>query len=427
MTRPARSAPSIAPPSRAGSPLLGFASDPPALFKIAKAYIGFRREDSALLASFYGHAERHVPRIISDFYARIEADPGAARVITGGEAQVEHLKKTLCIWLVRFLKGPHNADFARRQALIGRKHVKVGLQEAYMVVGTNVIRDGLDRVLLKSFSPGSRRATATQRAYTKLLDIVLALMIEAYREDHVKQILQTEQSATMRRLASLGEVAASIAHEVRNPLAGISGAIQVMSDQMKADDPQQRILSDVIREIRRLDERVNDLLLYARPSVLNREMIRPRDVLLTTVGLLSEDPRFEKVDVSLKAPSDLPSFPVDVGQLQQVLMNLVLNSAQAMNGSGWIRLTTRLLNGGALEISVEDSGPGVPEETGEEIFQPFFTTRSGGTGLGLAISRKIVESHGGILYLRSGRRGRAQFVLALPYPPEEESIHTPVG
>jgi signal transduction histidine kinase len=109
-------------------------------------------------------------------------------------------------------------------------------------------------------------------------------------------------------------------------------------------------------------------------------------------------------------------FPVDPALIQQVAVNLILNAAEAIGGTGVVGLETRIVDGGALEIAVQDSGPGVPAELAEEIFRPFFTTRRGGTGLGLAISRKLVESHGGRLRVEPAPGGGARFILVLPPP-----------
>jgi signal transduction histidine kinase len=402
-------------------------SDPRILFKTLKRYIGFTKEDSALLASFYPHVEPHLEVIVGEFYARIQKSPGAAAVITDGHEQVARFKGMLREWLRRLLMGPHDGDFAALQARVGRQHVNVGLEQAFMVAGIHVFRVHLDSILGRSFPPGSPGAAEIQRAYVRCLDIVLALMLQTYREDSLKRILQTEQNATTRRLAALGEVAASIAHEVRNPLAGISGAIQVLSQDRPPEDPELEILKEILNEIQRLDSRVNDLLLYARPSVPAREPAKPRELLKTTLAVMSEDPLFKRVKVTIDAPASLPPFPMDAEQIQQVVINLVLNALQTLNGAGRIRLEARLVEGGALEMAVEDSGPGVPEEIAREVFRPFFTTRRSGTGLGLAISRKIVEAHGGSLDLERGRNGLNRFVFQLPFPLEEVPIYTGVG
>jgi signal transduction histidine kinase len=385
------------------------------LFRRASAYVGFGPEDSRLLAAFHRDVEPQLDAIVEDFYARIEGSPDALKVFTGGAAQIARLKGVLRAWLVRFLEGPQDDEFALLQARIGRTHVAVGLDQWYMVGGLNVFREHLNRILYATHAGRPEHAAATQRAFVKLLDITLALMLETFREDYLRAVLEAEQNATLKRLAMIGEVAASLAHEIRNPLAGISGAIQVLRDTpLREDRPD--ILEAVLEEVRRLDGRVNDLLLYARPTTIRRAPVEVGDLLRSTIQMLASDPQMGTVEVEMGSDGPGPVFPLDADAVRQVLVNLVLNAAQALEGQGRIRIEVRHANGGPLEIAVEDSGPGVPPGLAGEIFRPFFTTRRGGTGLGLAISRKIAESHGGTLEVEAGSGGGARFVLTLPLP-----------
>jgi signal transduction histidine kinase len=414
-TRPPDTSTPEPPATRIAPPALRD-SDPLALFETLKTYVGFTQEDSRELAGFFPHVEPHLDAIVEEFYHRILEDPGASSAITEGAEQVDRLKRALRRWLIHLLQGPHDEAFALAQARIGRMHVKVGLEQAYMIAGVEIFRDNLNRILAVAHPGQSPRAAAVESAVSRALAIVLALMLETYRETFLRKILETEKSATMRRLAVLGEVAASIAHEIRNPLAGISGAIQVLGQEMEEGDPRQRILAEVSMEIGRLDERVNDLLLYSRPSVPSREPTAPSDLLDTTRKLLAEDPLTRGVKLSFKAPGHLPPFPLDPGQIQQVLVNLLLNALQVMKGKGEIWVDARSPGAGSLQITVEDSGPGIHPDEIEKIFQPFFTTRPHGTGLGLSISRRIVEAHGGSLSAARGARGGARFLIHLPHP-----------
>ncbi len=407
---PARARRAAAPAAAAGG------SDPASLFSRLADYVGFTKRDSSLLASFHPKVQPHLDGILDDFYARIEADPLARGVITGGDQQVARLKSTLRVWLDRTLKGPHDAEYAGLQSAIGTRHVQVGLDQSYMVAGMQVFREHLNRVLFRAYPRRTPHSVAVQRAFVRILDLSLALMLETYREDWARKMLQSEQNSTFRRLAAIGEVAAVIAHEIRNPLTAISSAIQVIGQEMRPDEPRKEILGEILNEVRRLDGKVNDLLIYARPSLPARELVDPLKLIRTTVRLISDEPRFKNIRIVVRGPRDLPAFPMDPGQIQQVIVNLVLNATQAMNRSGEIRIAARRLEGGGLEMSVEDTGPGVPQEIAEEIFRPFFTTRAGGTGLGLAISRKIVESHGGALHLGRAPGGGARLVITLPVP-----------
>lgn len=389
-------------------------ADPVALLSTAKAYVGFTDADTRRLRRLYTAVEPHLDAIIDDFYERLLRDPVASRVLTEGPAQIGRLKSSQKTWLRLLLEGPHDAQFAMLQARVGRMHVKVGLAQIYMVTGIQVFREHLIRILLASPSSPDEPHGATIESVDRVLAIVLALMLETYRDDYLRKLIETEKSATTRRLAALGEVAASLAHEIRNPLAGISGAIQVLAQDLETDDPRQEILAEVLREIGRLDERVSDLLMYSRPSTPMKALTRPAELLETTRRLLAEDPMVAGVRLHLTAPEDLPPVALDVGQIQQVLVNLILNAVQVLNGEGSIWIDAQADDLGGLRLTVEDSGPGIRPEDLERIFQPFYTTRAQGTGLGLSISRRLVEAHGGTLEAGLGSRGGAQFILRLP-------------
>jgi two-component system sensor histidine kinase HydH len=384
------------------------------LFEIAKSYVGFTPRDSELLASFHKHVAPHLDEIIDDFYERIEGQPAAMAVITGGKAQILRLKGTLRQWLDELLKGPHDPAFAEKQALIGTRHVQIGLDQAFTITGIYVFREHLNRIQSRAYPKRTSRGVATQRAVVRILDLVTVLILDTYREDYARKILLAEQNARMRRLASLGSVATSVAHEIRNPLAGISGAIQILAAELSDDDPRAGILGQITQEIRRMDERINALLQFASTPRLDFLPARLREMCKQTLNLLDGHPGFETISITLKVPANLPFVALDAAQVQQVLINLMLNAQQAMGKGGRIRLSARILPGAQAEIAVEDSGPGIPVELAEKIFQPFFTTRPEGTGLGLAISQKIIESHGGSLEFDPGRGGGARFVIRLP-------------
>jgi signal transduction histidine kinase len=226
------------------------------------------------------------------------------------------------------------------------------------------------------------------------------------------------------RLATMGEVAASLAHEIKNPLAGIAGAIGVMAEELEDGDPRKEIMAEILAQIRRLTKTVQDLLTFARPGVPTLEMCDIHHVIDRVILLLAEDPIAKRVRIVRNYQSGLPRLEADGKQLGQVFLNLLLNAAQAMHGDGQVTITTRL-NGAddekskghgsrALEVSLTDTGPGIPPDKLRELFTPFFTTKPRGTGLGLAISRRIVEDHGGWIQAQSPPHQGATFRVGLP-------------
>jgi signal transduction histidine kinase len=390
------------------------------LFDEIRRFVGFTEEDSRTLAAFHPLAVPHLPRVIDRFYATIQAHPRAHRVFTGPD-QIERLKATLRQWADRLFAGPHDEEYFHLRSRIGRVHVRIGLEQMYMVTGVHQLRESLRDVVFAELSDDVARQERVLVALHRLIDIDLAIMLESYREDYIARLWQSEQQAALKRLAAIGEVAASVAHEVRNPLAGISGAMEVLRDDLPPDSPRRPVIREVLLQIRRLDERVRDLLLYARRISPSLARVSPAEMIESTLSLLSEEPLLRDVRTHVLAPPDVGEHLLDKGQIQEVLVNLIRNAADAMKGRGDLYIEAQRVHG-ALQIAVEDTGPGVPAGRLEEIFAPFMTTRPEGTGLGLSISRKNVEAHGGTLVCQPGRHGGARFVVVLPALPPHAAL-----
>jgi two-component system sensor histidine kinase PilS (NtrC family) len=225
------------------------------------------------------------------------------------------------------------------------------------------------------------------------------------------------------RLAAIGELSASIAHEIRNPLAAISGSIEMLQRERAGhqdSDDSARLMNIALREVDRLDHLISDFLRYARPGPLNRETVQLREA-ITDVLEMFDASRPDAIEIDLAVEDDLSVF-ADSGQLRQVLWNLILNAAEAMPDGGRLRVCARRLSerdsqegssgdrrgqegeeGKArwLEIAIADDGSGIPQGKLDRIFDPFFTTKRNGSGLGLATVHRIVESHGGVVRVES--------------------------
>ena len=219
--------------------------------------------------------------------------------------------------------------------------------------------------------------------------------------------------AEQRQLAAVGELAAVVAHEVRNPLAGIRGGCEIMLEGYAPGETRHEIGTEILHQVDRLNHMVQDLLLYARPRALAANPSDLHQVLDRCLLLLAEDARAAGVEIIRQYEPELPPLPLDVRQMEQVFLNLLQNAVQAINGPGRIVLATRRA-GGKVEVVVSDSGPGIAPAALEKIFKPFFTTKAQGTGLGLAIVRNIVHAHGGTIQAASSESGGAEFVIALP-------------
>jgi two-component system CheB/CheR fusion protein len=212
-------------------------------------------------------------------------------------------------------------------------------------------------------------------------------------------------------LARLGEMAAVVAHEVKNPLAGIRGALQVIGGRMAAKAPERAVIDEIQTRIDALNEMVQDLLVFARPTPPKMAPSAVATLLTGTVALLRRDPAW--VDVEVVVPDEGPTLRIDAAQLQVAFFNLLLNAAQAMNGHGQIAVTVET-NDVWCEIAVCDNGSGFAPGVLGKLFEPFFTTKHRGSGLGLATAKRVVEMHGGTLTAASRDGGGAVLLIRLP-------------
>jgi len=382
-------------------------------FSEMKRYVGFTRRDEETLARVRPLVAPHFSWIADEFYRRVEAHPAAMKVFSGPE-QVRRLKSTLQVWADRLLSGPHDEEYFRLRARIGRAHVRVGLRQVYMFTAMSVMRQSFETILARELTGDPDLHARARTALDRVLDLDLAIMLETYREDYIGRIHQSEQQAALKRLAAIGEVAASLAHEVRNPLAAISGAIEVLRDDLPPDSPRREVIKEMLGLVRRLDERVRDLLLYSRRVNLALQPIDPAELIQGTMSLVAGEPMMNGVRVRTQVAPGLGHHPMDRGQMQEVLLNLIRNAAEAMKGQGELLIEVKRDDTGDLTITVDDSGPGVPADRIESIFAPFYTSRPEGTGLGLSIARRTVEAHGGSLTHEAGSLGGARFVVSLP-------------
>jgi PAS domain S-box-containing protein len=225
----------------------------------------------------------------------------------------------------------------------------------------------------------------------------------------------TQQAA----LARVGQMAAVVAHEVRNPLAGIKGAIQILMSRRPTEHAELQVMRGVVDRIDALGDLINDLIAFARPRASNPTACALRPLLAEAVLMLQRDPIGVSVEVAIEGP-DI-SLVADAELVRAAVLNLLLNAAQAMHGHGRVALSTVERQELAM-LHVHDTGPGIPPELREQVFEPFFTTKSRGGGLGLAIARRTAELHGGSLTLSCPESGGAQFTLTLPLSPREPAM-----
>jgi PAS domain S-box-containing protein len=233
----------------------------------------------------------------------------------------------------------------------------------------------------------------------------------AIRADITARKAVEDRLAQQAALARLGQMAAVVAHEVRNPLAGIKGAIQVLMSRRTVADSELPVMRDVVARIDSLGELINDLMVFARPRPPRPNTFHIRPLLLEAISLLRRDPAGELVEVTIEGP-DLELI-ADNEMIRATVLNLLLNAAQAMNGRGNVTIKIAQ-HDWECSIEIRDTGPGVPPDLRDRVFEPFFTTKARGGGLGLPIARRTAELHGGTLTLSSPETGGSVFTLTLP-------------
>jgi signal transduction histidine kinase len=231
------------------------------------------------------------------------------------------------------------------------------------------------------------------------------------------ELLHFQQLERADRLASIGEMAAGIAHEIKNPLAGISAAVSIIKDDMVPDDPRGMILSEVLQQVQRLDKTVNDLLFFGKPSLPEFNCVDINAIITTTLSFASQHRGDGNIEKRLILEPDLPPVFADGKQMQQVFLNIILNAFQAMPGGGVLQITTGRSSrndGEFVRVDISDTGQGIPTQILEKIFTPFYTTKAQGTGLGLPICRKLVHLHHGDISVASDDVNGTVFTVELP-------------
>jgi signal transduction histidine kinase len=238
--------------------------------------------------------------------------------------------------------------------------------------------------------------------------------------DVAKKELETfhfQQMERADRLASVGEMAAGIAHEIKNPLTGIAAAITVIKEEFEGGDPRVSIINEVLEQISRLDKTVNDLLFFGKPTAPEPTSTDLNSALKKILVFASQHSGGKHIKQQLELADGLPPVYVDPKQIQQVFLNLFLNAVQAMHGSGTLTVRSSLIEVDGIDtvqVQVIDTGQGIPLQILDKIFTPFFTTKAQGTGLGLPISHRLIEQQGGRLYVESELGKGTTFIVELP-------------
>ncbi|MCE9562839.1 MAG: PAS domain-containing sensor histidine kinase [Planctomycetes bacterium] len=367
-------------------------------------YVGWTDDDARNVKSLAGCLDPHLNPLVDDFYAEIERHPAARKVITGGLEQIARLKGSLVRWVRELLSGPYDAGYVERRLRVGRRHVEIGLDQVYTNVALSRLRSGLVAAL-GGVWPGDRAGLVIAiQSLNKLLDLDLALIEDAYQAEYVARQQRVE------RMAAIGQVGGGVAHELRNPLNVIKTSVYFLLNA-RTPTPEKRAehLQRIERHVLLADGVITALSDFARMPVPDLKPIAVRRLVEEAV---EANPPLDTIRVIYDWPADLPPVLADANQLRIVFANLIRNAREAMPQGGTLTLAGRGVDR-RVEVTVADTGVGIPAEHLLRIMEPLYTTKARGLGLGLALSRAILEKNMSSLHVTSQPGAGTTFTVRL--------------
>ncbi len=358
-----------------------------------KVYVGFTTADEAELAALLPHAAADVESLLDRFYGTIDANEGARRVFRDPEKQRPRLRRSMASWVLTLLEGPYDRSYAERRLAIGRAHVENQMPQRYMLMSMNVIRGWFMELCGRVHDGDPARFLTAVHAVNRVLDIELAMMLATYRDDLLGRMQRQE------RLATLGELAAGIHHELKNPLAAIRTSAYALRERrsVRADARARSLLERVEGNVDRATEIITDLLSFARLRNPSREEVAVDALIRGAAARITMPPM---LGLTLDLDPELPPVKVDAAQMEQVLVNLLTNALEACGEEGTVRVTSRLVQG-KVEVTVADDGVGIPERDLARVFEPLYSTKPEGVGLGLSLSQHLSRANGARISIRS--------------------------
>jgi signal transduction histidine kinase len=367
-------------------------------------YVGWTDEDAARVHGLSRTVQSYFQALVDDFYGEIERHPEARQVITGGAEQVARLKGTLTTWLKELFAGRYDADYVARRWRVGQRHVEIGLNQVYTNAALSRLRRGLLDIIGLEMGQDPAELLHSRRSLNMLLDLDLALIEDAYQTEHRRR----QQAA--ERLATIGQVAGGVAHELRNPLNVIKTSVYYLQNARNAPpEKQQTHLERIERQVTVADGVIMTLNNFARLPLPD---LQPLELAPLLREALESNSLPENIGVRLELESELPPVLGDRGQLVIVFGNLIRNARDAMPEGGQLAISAQV-NADHVSVTVQDNGSGIRPENLARIMEPLYTTKSRGIGLGLAITRAIVDKHNGRLTVSSEPGKGARFTVHL--------------
>jgi signal transduction histidine kinase len=370
--------------------------------------------------------KNHVEQYVSLTQSLFTTDPEAA-VPVGDAAIALRMGENLADNVEKLISAAGQRLAGKEQATLNRIKFRKNLLFAMVTVGP-FFAVGFALILISGIAkPVRSLLDATRRLKGGDLDHRIAGLsgefgevADSFNEMAASLKNQMQEMQRTEQLKVFGEMAAGLAHEIRNPLAGIKVSMEVLLAELQLEERDKLVMAKVIEEIRHIELLMKNILNFARPVAAQPALVDINQLLGKTIEFINNHPSFSAPDARRKIvqelAADLPNVSVDPQQLKQVFLNLFLNAADALPEGGAI--TVRTSNDTPTQtvvIQLQDTGKGIPEELIGKVFQPFFTTKAKGTGLGLAVSRRLVEDNGGSIKVENNAVGDGvTFTITFP-------------
>lgn len=357
-----------------------------------QAYVGWTEADADRVRSVAETLRPYFSPLVDDFYAEVERHPEASKVITGGPAQIARLKGTLLKWLDELVSGQYDRDYVARRWRVGWRHVEIGLDQVFTNVALSRLKTGLFAAFDDAWQGSSDAAMAIRLAIGKLVDLDLAIIEDAYQSEFHRRQQRSD------RLAAIGKIAGGIAHELRNPLNVVKTSVYYLRNAKNPSEEKRNThLERIDRQVMAADSVITALNNFARLPIPE---LKPVNATKLLKDVLELNPLPSTIAVKIDCPPSLPWILGDADQLRIVFANLIRNAQDAMPDGGVLTISAQQ-DRTNVEVTVSDTGVGIPAEDFGRIMEPLYSTKSRGIGLGLAIVRAILDKHNGTLQVKS--------------------------
>ena len=384
------------------------------------SFLQFSQQDEEHLKALSEVFASHIPDIVHNFYQHLQGFEETASLLTD-ELITKRLLDVQQRYLERLTEGNYDRQYAAERSQIGHTHNRIGLAPKWYIGTYNLYIHLLIPLICQAYRDEPERAQNAILALMKVLMLDMQLAIDAYieRQQLEAQIIQSE------RFAAIGQLAARVAHELRNPLSSMELNLDLLADEV-ADGPEMDVaeakdlLESIHNEVERLANIVSEYLAFARLPRFEFEHESLNTVVQAFCDFIEPQLQQAQITFSIELAENLPFTLLDAEQIQCVLHNLFKNAIEAMPSGGEFSIQTSVRSS-RIVLRISDTGVGIPLPDQKRIFDPFFTTKKGGTGLGLSLAGEIIKHHQGTILCRSVVDQGTEFIITFPIRDEESN------